>query len=183
MAKIAVVYATTEGQTAKIAQHIAARGRSRDHQMDVRHLAELDETFDLSAYDGVMIGGSIHEGHYQRYLEKWLETHRDALARSKTALFTVCLAIHSQNKAERDEALAFPKLLEKRAHFVPTHSAVVAGALMYTQYSWLKRVVMKQISKKEGGSTDTTADHEYTDWAQVDAFTDAFVDLVTAKRA
>jgi menaquinone-dependent protoporphyrinogen IX oxidase len=28
---------------------------------------------------------------------------------------------------------------------------------------------MKHIAEKEGGSTDTSRDHEYTDWARLDA--------------
>ena len=122
----------------------------------------------------MILAGSIHEGHYQRYLVSFMKEHKAALAKLPTALVTVCLAIHSANADERAEAERFPEQLVARAGFRATRSIVVAGALMYTQYSWLKRVVMKQISKHEGGSTDTTRDTEYTDWAQVDAFADAF---------
>jgi menaquinone-dependent protoporphyrinogen oxidase len=51
----------------------------------------------------------------------------------------------------------------------------VAGAVLYTKYNFLVRFVMKQISKSEGGSTDTSRDHEYTDWAALDRFVDELV--------
>ncbi len=47
---------------------------------------------------------------------------------------------------------------------------MIAGALKYTQYNWFIRWVMKGIARKEGGSTDTSRDHEYTDWRQVAAY-------------
>ena len=48
----------------------------------------------------------------------------------------------------------------------PNMTASFAGALKYTQYNWLKRALIKHIAKKEGGSTDTSQDHEYTDWTR-----------------
>ena len=53
-------------------------------------------------------------------------------------------------------------------------SEVFAGALMYTEYNWLVRMVMKSIARHEGGSTDTSHDTEYTDWTEVDHFAEAF---------
>jgi menaquinone-dependent protoporphyrinogen oxidase len=34
---------------------------------------------------------------------------------------------------------------------------------------------MKWISKREGGSTDTSRDHEYTDWVSVERFAEEFI--------
>jgi hypothetical protein len=59
--------------------------------------------------------------------------------------------------------------------FRPTAHKAIAGALLYTQYSWLIRLIMKRISKSEGGSTDTSRDHEYTDWKDLDAFVEGLV--------
>lgn len=175
MTKIAILYGTTEGQTSKIAQHIAARLRTAGHVADVMHVAELADDFDLAAYQGAILGASIHEGHHQRYVIRWVKAHRDSLARMPTAWFSVCLAINSVHEKDRTEAMAYPQRMSEQTGLKPTCSAVFAGALKYTEYSWLKRLVMKHIVKAEGGSTDVTQDHEYTDWAKVDAFTDGFV--------
>jgi menaquinone-dependent protoporphyrinogen oxidase len=40
---------------------------------------------------------------------------------------------------------------------------------------------MKQISKKEGGSTDTSRDHEYTDWKSVERFAENFLVISSAQ--
>jgi menaquinone-dependent protoporphyrinogen oxidase len=175
MSLVAIVYATTEGHTAKIAHYIADRIRSRGHETVVHHVDALDETFDPRRYAAVVIGGSIHEGRYQRALERWLEQQRQALSASSTWLFTVCLAIASQHEEERQEAMRFPGRLTERTRFTPTHSAIFAGALKYTQYSWLKRTLMKHIAKTEGASTDTSSDHDYTVWSEVDELADGVV--------
>jgi len=113
---------------------------------------------------------------------RWIEEHRAALTRVPTAAFTVCLAIRSENAAERAEAEAFAQLFEKRTGWKPDASDVFAGALKYLEYNWLVRMVMKYIAKHEGGSTDTSHDTEYTDWTQVDRFADAFFRRVEANR-
>ena len=56
--------------------------------------------------------------------------------------------------------------------WTPARIATVAGRLAYTQYNWLVRLMMRRIARKEGGATDTSRDHEYTDWAQVERLAD-----------
>jgi menaquinone-dependent protoporphyrinogen oxidase len=56
----------------------------------------------------------------------------------------------------------------------------VAGALLYTKYNFIVRFVMKQIVKKKSGSTDTSRDHEYTDWAALDRFVEDLLHDVPA---
>jgi menaquinone-dependent protoporphyrinogen oxidase len=64
----------------------------------------------------------------------------------------------------------------------PRRIELVAGALPYTKYNFLVRYVMKRISAKEGGDTDTSRDYEYTDWNAVDRFAVEFVDEVTGTK-
>ena len=54
-----------------------------------------------------------------------------------------------------------------------------AGAVLYTKYDFVTRMVMKKISASEGHSTDTSRDHEYTDWGEVAKFTDEYLDTLT----
>jgi menaquinone-dependent protoporphyrinogen oxidase len=67
--------------------------------------------------------------------------------------------------------------------FEPRDVALFGGALAYTRYGWLKRLVMRHISKKEGGATDTSRDWDYTDWEAVDRFARAFAGSVAAAMA
>ncbi len=47
------------------------------------------------------------------------------------------------------------------------------GALRYSEYGFLKRLLMKQIAKRtisEMPEADASGDIEFTDWAEVEAF-------------
>lgn len=61
--------------------------------------------------------------------------------------------------------------------------ATIAGAIAYTKYAWPTRMMLKYISWRSGGSTDTSRDHEYTNWAQVDRLADDFAAAVRASLA
>ena len=58
---------------------------------------------------------------------------------------------------------------------------MVAGALPYTRYGWIKRMMMRRIVAKAGGDTDTSRDYEYTDWNDLRVSSRDFAEL-TAKR-
>jgi menaquinone-dependent protoporphyrinogen oxidase len=51
--------------------------------------------------------------------------------------------------------------------------------LLYTKYNFLKRGLMKSITKKQGGDIDTSRDFIYTDWDAVDAFAREFLERLT----
>ena len=57
----------------------------------------------------------------------------------------------------------------------------VAGALLYTKYDFLKRFIMVQIVKGEGGDLDTSRDYEYTDWDDLKSVIEAFVATVESR--
>ena len=174
MANILIVYGTTEGQTAKIAEHLADAGRRLGHTVDVRHAPDATADVDPGGYDAVLIGASVHEGRYQRAVRDFVERHAEALSARPSAFFSVSLAAASRNAGERAAVERIAADFEAHAGWTPQRTASFAGALRYTQYSWLKRALMKYISGKEGGDTDTSRDFEYTDWGAVTRFAEGF---------
>src|SRR5204862_8025935 len=76
---------------------------------------------------------------------------------------------------DQTEITAFGEPFFRQPGSLPTLTKPLAGALRYTQYPWLKRWIMKRIVAKAGGDTDTTRDHEYTDWNELRAFAGEFV--------
>lgn len=169
MARVLVVYGTTEGQTAKIAAHVGDTARRLGHDVIVRHAPDLvDEA--LGEYDAIIVGASLHEGRYQRAVRDFVARHAAALSSRPSAFFSVSLAAASRDPAERAEPVRIAERFTAQLGWKPARIASFAGALKYTQYSWLKRMLMKHIAAKEGGATDTTRDHEYTDWDAVTRF-------------
>jgi menaquinone-dependent protoporphyrinogen oxidase len=183
MSKLLIAYGTTEGHTAKIAQHIAAAARRLGHEVDVVQASELAPGASLDAYAGVIVGASVHEGRYQAAVVHFLERQRVALATRPSAFFSVSLAAAGRSPEDAAEIHGMIAQLAERTGWKPVLSAIFAGALKYTEYSWLKRVVMKHISGQKGGDTDTSRDFEYTDWNQVTDFAEQFCTKLAVAKA
>lgn len=171
---ILVIYGSRHGQTKKIAEHIAAILRDKGHQITILSSEDLPVDFSVDAFDAAIIGGSIHIGKYPKHLKKFVTTYRDWLNETPSAFFTVCMGIRSERPESREEAMQFGQTFLEQVGWHPTLTETFAGAVKYTQYGFITRYLMKRISKREGGSTDTTCDHEYTDWDRVTRFTEAF---------
>lgn len=173
---ILILYATFEGQTAKIAEHMAGILRNKGHQVTTQSDEQLPADFSIEKFDAAILGGSIHMGHYAKHFKKFVEQHRDWLNSNPTAFFTVCMAIHSKIPESQQEAAAFGDNFMNKTAWQASMAATFAGAVKYTQYNFVTRFIMKRISKKEGGSTDTSTDHEYTDWEAVGHFAEQFAE-------
>lgn len=174
MAKTLIVYATTEGQTAKIANFLADVGRRAGHTVDLLRAAEIAEDAQLENYAAVLVGASVHEGRYQREAQRFVERHRVWLSERRSGFFSVSLGAASRDPEEVREVQAILDGFLAEHGWKADMTASFAGALKYTQYNWLKRALMKHIAKKEGGATDTAHDYEYTDWSQVRRFGERF---------
>ena len=74
------------------------------------------------------------------------------------------------------EAQKYVRELEEETGWTPDVVALVGGALPYTRYGFVKRLMMRRIvaSKSDALSTDTSRDHVYTDWSQVSHFATGF---------
>ncbi|MGD8568500.1 MAG: menaquinone-dependent protoporphyrinogen IX dehydrogenase [Gammaproteobacteria bacterium] len=171
---ILILYATQEGQTEKVANRMAENLRKQGHKVTTQSGEHLPATFNFELYDAAVIGGSIHMGHYPRYLKKYVTQHRDWLNNVPSAFFTVCMAVKSKLSASRQEAIAYGENFIKETGWRPALIATFAGAVKYTHYNLITRFIMKRIARGEGGSTDTSQDHEYTDWDAVQRFTEQF---------
>jgi menaquinone-dependent protoporphyrinogen oxidase len=176
MARILVLYGTTEGQTVKIASTLA--DTFREHGFDAEVVRAGNAARDLDEYSGVVVAASVHGGRYQRPVEEWVRTHARALAAKPTAFVSVCLGVLQQNPGVQAEVSRIVERFFMRTGWRATTSTIVAGALLYTRYNWLKRWLMQRIVRKAGGDTDTSRDYEYTDWAAVRAFGRSFEVLV-----
>lgn len=172
---ILIAFATKEGQTEKIANFIAEIARHHNHQATALLCEHLPNDFHTTPFDAAIIGGSIHMGKYESYLNKFVTTHLDWLNQVPSAFFTVCLAIQGKNEKAQIEAKSYGSRFCRETHWQPNLIETFAGTDKYTQYGFITRKIMQHIAKKEGRSTDTTTDHEYTDWEKVTQFTEKFI--------
>ncbi len=167
MTKILLVFHTSEGQTAKVADHIAAA--LRDDAFDVE-LHDVAGAPGPDAFDGVIVGDSIHAGRHSRALTRYLEEHRSSFVSRPTALFQVSMTSANPDAEHTATAQKLVHDLMERTGFDPDLVGLFAGALVYTHYGWIKRRLMRSIARKQGDETDLTRDYEYTDWRVVEQF-------------
>jgi|KBSMisStandDraft_5_1062788.scaffolds.fasta_scaffold08258_6 menaquinone-dependent protoporphyrinogen oxidase len=179
MANVLVAFATHDGQTRKVAERIATVLRVRHHAVELLDLGRPPpETLDLSQFQAVLLGSPIRAQGYLRPVVRFVQSHRTELERLPTLFFSVGLAVLSRTGDGRAQTMRIVERLVAETGWHPQRVELVAGALPYTRYNFLVRFVMRRISRKEGGDTDTSRDYEYTDWAAVDRFAAEFVDEV-----
>jgi menaquinone-dependent protoporphyrinogen oxidase len=178
MPQILVLYGTTERHTEKIATAIAETLIANGCVADLAEAGTRDPT--PVHYSGVIVAASLHAGHYQKAVATWLDAHRSELASKPTAFVSVCLATASKRAGAAAEVDAIISRFLAQVGWQPTVIKPVAGALLYTQYGFITRWIMRRIARKEGGDTDTSRDFVYTDWQDVRGFAEAFSRRVAA---
>jgi menaquinone-dependent protoporphyrinogen oxidase len=175
MLPILVAYASTEGQSRKVAEFIAERLRIRGLRVDVVDTAGPFAPMLPGAYRAAIVGGSLHEHRHPRALEHFLKDNRVWLGAMPLAFFSVSLAAALDEKEGPLEARRLLDEFVDDCGMTPLTVRCVAGALKYTQYDYLKRQLMRMIARHYGQTTDTSHDVEYTDWNDVEAFVDEFL--------
>ena len=172
MARILVLYGTTTGHTAKIARSIGDTLRQQGADVDViEATAQRPEPEDYAA---VVVAASVRGGKYQRSVSRWVRANAEALKARQTAFVSVCLGVLQHDPRVQHEVAAIMTRFLTAADWRPTVTKTVAGALLYTQYNPFLRWVMKRITRKAGGDTDTSRDYEYTDWTDLRTFAEDF---------
>lgn len=177
MKKLLIIYATTEGQTAKIVLHLEKRAISSGVEVTAYNVIEYPPS--PKAYDMVILAGSVHMMKYQDALIHYATKHAGELNAMPNAFVSVSMAAAHFDEETHQETDKWVAGFEQHTGWKPQQVEHVAGALKYVEYNWLKRMVMREIARRTGESTDTTQDHEYTDWNQLDRFMDGFVSRVS----
>ncbi|MCC6629099.1 MAG: protoporphyrinogen oxidase [Chloroflexi bacterium] len=171
MARLLIVYGTSEGQTARIAGRIAAVVRDRGHEVALLDVKQTPRDLALAGYDIVAIGASVHAGHYPGAVGSFITKHVVQLRDMPTAFYSVSLTAASAKPEERAEAERLARAFVTAAGWEPARLVSFAGALPYTRYNRLMRWFMSRMARSGGSAdTDTSRDYEYTDWAAVERF-------------
>lgn len=180
MATTLLIYSTHDGQTLKICQHLATTMQATGKTVRLASLAECDG-LDLEKYATVVIGASIRYGHLNKALYRFIEQNKTILEQRENGFFCVNLTARKPDK-NTPETNAYMKKFLELSPWQPQQQAVFAGALLYSQYGFFDKFMIRLIMKITGGETDTSKDIEYTDWQKVEAFANHIaVNQVTAQ--
>jgi menaquinone-dependent protoporphyrinogen oxidase len=135
-----IVYASDHGTVEKCARELF---RLVDGKVDMCNLNQREFLPDLTTYDSIIVGGSIHSGKIQDVIATFCSEHLDLLAGKRIGLFINCL--YSGAKAEKQLEEAFPELLREKAIIRDYFGSVVDEQKL----NFLERIITKQMIEKE----------------------------------
>jgi menaquinone-dependent protoporphyrinogen oxidase len=168
---ILIVYSSHDGQTELIARRLGESARAAGALVDVCKVSNCAGAL-VGRYDGVIIAASIRFGKHSRAIRRFV---RDHVARSSHRSAFVSVSGSSASASGTSEARRYVAEFLAGTGWSPDATLLAAGAIKFTRYNPLLRMVMKRIAIKGGLPADTHRDYEYTDWRAVERFAADFV--------
>jgi menaquinone-dependent protoporphyrinogen oxidase len=149
MCEIPVLYATSEGQTHRIADRLAAHLREHGFASEAICVSSPEAwEFDWAHAHGAIIGASIHGGRHQAEAVEFVKAHRSQLNACHSAFFSVSLSTASKHPHEVEAAKRLAEGFVERGGWQPQAIVCLAGRLAYPRYGFLTRHIMRFIAKR-----------------------------------
>ena len=170
--RVAILYSTVDGQTLKICKRIARHIENAGFSAEIFSITDFENP--ISKYSNFIIGASIRYGKHNKKVTEFIEKHQTELESTNSAFFSVNLVAR---KAEKNSFNTNPYVIKffKNIDWQPKMIEVFAGRLDYASYSFIDRLLIKMIMKMTHGPTKTEKPIEYTDWKQVEAFSEKII--------
>jgi menaquinone-dependent protoporphyrinogen oxidase len=168
MARILILFSTTDGHTVKICKRLQERIEQDGHQATLAAIADVPGP-DLDAFDKVVIGASIRYGKHSKAVVEFINANWQLLERKPNAFFSVNIVARKPEKSDPETNPYLQKLLRQIA-WRPGKLAVFAGKLDYPRYGAFDRFMIRLIMLMTKGPTDPATVVEFTDWKKVEAF-------------
>ncbi len=167
MSRIILLYSTTDGHTLKICKFLQSIIEQHNHQISLNPVEQFDG--DLSSFDKIILGASIHYGKHHQSVYDFIEKNQKILEKSSNAFFSVNLVARKPDKNQPHNNPYLKKFLTQIS-WKPEALAVFAGKLDYQRYSFWDRQMIRLIMWITKGPTDLNSKIEFTDWQQVESF-------------
>jgi menaquinone-dependent protoporphyrinogen oxidase len=168
MARILVVYSTTDGHTLRICERLRAILEPRGHQVSLAPVAGAADG-ELEQFDTLVVGASIRYGKHRPAVLEFIERNSALLNRKASAFFSVSVVARKPGKNQPHTNPYVRKFLGRIA-WRPREVGVFAGKIDYPKYGPLDRMIIRFIMWLTGGPTAPDAVVEFTDWREVEAF-------------
>lgn len=161
---VLIAYATTDGQTRKIARFAGDVLSGLGHSVELLNVADASG-LDLIRFAGVVLAGSLHVGRFQKALADFIRQNAAALNARPSLFLAVSLAAAGQDAEDWAGLNAAVAQFLAETAWQPSRVDHVAGALRFTEYDFFRAWMMRRIARSKGDDVDPHADKEYTDWA------------------
>jgi menaquinone-dependent protoporphyrinogen oxidase len=134
--KIAIFYASNHGTTAKVSRIIQiGLGVENTELFNLKYCKKID----LSHYDKILIGGSIHAGSIQKRVSRFCKEHTVELVQKQLGLFLCCM---DEQRAESEFDMAFPELLRNHAR----SKKIVGGEFIFAKMNFIEKYTVKKVA-------------------------------------
>lgn len=162
--KLLVAYASKYGSTGGIADAIGQELCSKGATVDILLMKNV---VDLSPYQGVIVGSPVYMGEWLPEAVDFVQKHVAALRPIPVAYFLACMTLREPTQENMAKALAYlDPVLKTIPEIKPVGIGAFAGALDYSNLSWLTRMIMKSKDAPEG---------DFRDWKTIRAWAEASV--------
>ena len=162
--KVLVIYASVEGQTAKIAGFVAEEITGLGHEVE---LVNADDSVEISldGVEAVVLAGSVHQRRHTRNFEAMLSVQAADLKEIRTLLLSVSL--NAAFPEGLDEAQEYVGDMLMRTGLAPDRTVLVGGALRIAQYDYFAMQVVRHVVMRNRPFDPSQTVHEFTDWGAV----------------
>lgn len=168
MAKIIIIYSTTDGHTRKICQRLQQLIEKQNNQVVIIPINEEIAT-ELKSFDKIVIGASIRYGKHSPEVYEFIRKNSQIIETKSNAFFSVNLVARKAEKNQPETNPYLKKFLQQIS-WKPKHLAVFAGKIDYPKYRFWDRYMIRLIMWMTKGPTDPKTSFEFTNWSQVEDF-------------
>jgi menaquinone-dependent protoporphyrinogen oxidase len=168
MAKILIIYSTTDGHTREICQRLQQVIEKQAHMVMLMSIDD-EPNMDLKPFDKVVLGASIRYGKHSRKVYEFIKRNEQILDSKPNAFFSVNVVARKPEK-NQPETNPYLKKFLKQISWQPKELAVFAGKIDYQKYRFWDRLMIRVIMWMTKGPTDPKTVAEFTNWKQVETF-------------
>jgi menaquinone-dependent protoporphyrinogen oxidase len=168
MARIIIIYSTTDGHTLEICQCLQQVVEKQNNQVALVSISDTS-AIDLSSFDKIVIGASIRYGKHNVKVYDFIKINSQILDTKPNAFFSVNVVAR---KPEKSTPATNPYLIKflRQISWKPRYLAVFAGKIDYKRYRFFDRFMIRFIMWMTKGPTDPNTNIDFTDWNQVKDF-------------
>jgi menaquinone-dependent protoporphyrinogen oxidase len=175
MAKILIIYSSTDGHTKEICLRLQHMVEAQNNRVSLIAINDAN-TQDLNAFDKIVIGASIRYGKHHKKVYELIKHNQHILESKSNAFFSVNVVARKPEK-NTPETNPYLKKFLKQISWKPKNLAVFAGKIDYQKYNTFDRIMIRFIMWMTKGPTDPHAKIEFTDWSQVESFSQIICDM------
>lgn len=168
MAKVLILYSTTDGHTIEICRRIKQTVEAQGNSVQLKDLKEGPELLP-GTFDKVVIGASIRYGKHQPLVAEFINDNQTTLEAYPNAFFSVNVVARKAEK-NRPETNPYLQKFLKKISWQPQQLGVFAGKIDYPSLGFVDKQMIRLIMWITKGPTDPNATVEFTDWHKVEEF-------------